>query len=113
MAAVIVIAASPSEPTLPIYAPLGVAGVVCTVLTWVWLRAERRADRAEERERANAARYEEKLERFVPMLTEASLAFKDTHRGMLQADRDRLSPGGVTEVLDELATLRKELKARR
>lgn len=74
MLLVVFVAAQAQPDPTTYFSSLGVAGVVCAVLTWVWLRAEKRADAAELRERATRDRLEERI---IPLLTEAVGVMRD------------------------------------
>lgn len=101
---------TPSDP-VSLYAPLGVAGLICVVLTWVWLRAEKRADAAEVRERQLS---EKMLERFVPILVDATRVLSETQRGMeAQVDRARLDPSRIEGALAELQAVVGDLRGTR
>lgn len=83
---------------LQLYAPLGVFAIVCIVLTWVWQKAEKRADAertskdaaenrerievaaANARERATIEKYAEKLERATQIAADMAGTLKDTQR---------------------------------
>lgn len=94
-----------------LYAPLGVAGLICVVLTWVWLRAENRADAAEERER----RLNEKMvERIVPLLTEATRVLSETTHSMsTELTRSRVDPARIEDALAELQSVIGEMRGKR
>lgn len=93
-------------------AGLGVAGLLTQiglsgVFFWMAMRSEKRAERAEERERQLHADQVELLERLVPVLTAATEALDKVQTGMERqveyARLDQSSPvGGLRSTLERI-----------